>query len=204
MRIRLSCVAGALAIMAIILGLQGCAEMQSRPAAVSGDSARLAGLQRWKLEGRIAVQTPDDAWQANLAWEHEGRQDRLQVSGPLNQGAASIVLQDDLILIDEGGGKESISRDPDALLKEKLGFSIPLQNLRYWILGVSAPGDASNEMELYPEGRLKHLRQAEWSLDYERYHDWDRFVLPQKVLIQGRSLKLKLFVDEWVVRDSRI
>jgi len=194
---RISLAAAVLVLLSIGMGLQGCTGVQTRPAAV--DAAHLAGLERWRLEGRIAVQTPDDAWQASLAWEHDGRQDRLLVSGPLNQGTVSIVLQDDLILINEGNGNERISRDPDALLKEKLGFSIPLQSLRYWVLGVSAPGEASEEMDLYPDGRLKHLKQAEWSLDYERYRDWDRLVLPQKILIQGRSLKLKLFADEWTV-----
>jgi outer membrane lipoprotein LolB len=189
--------AAALIVLSMAAGLQGCVRVQTRP--LSGDVADLAGLERWRLEGRVAVQTPDDAWQASLTWDHDGRQDRLWVSGPLNQGTVSIVLQDDLILINEGDGNERISRDPDALLKEKLGFSIPLRSLRYWVLGVSAPGEASEETELYPDGRLKHLKQAEWSLEYERYRDWGRFMLPQKVLIQGRSLKLKLFADEWII-----
>jgi outer membrane lipoprotein LolB len=199
---RFSFVAAVLVMLSIGMGQQGCAGGRTRPAAV--DTMHLAGLARWRLEGRIAVQTPDDAWQASLAWDHEGRQDRLLVSGPLNQGTVSIVLQDDLILINEGNGNERISRDPDALMKEKLGFSIPLQSLRYWVLGISAPGEASEELDVYPDGRLKHLKQAEWSLDYERYRDWDRFVLPQKVLIQGRSLKLKLFADEWTVGNSPV
>lgn len=193
--------AAALIVLSMGAGLNGCARVQTRPVIV--DVAELAGLKRWRLEGRIAVQTPDDAWQASLAWDHDGRQDRLRVFGPLNQGTVSIVLQDDLILINQGDGNERISRDPDALLKEKLGFSIPLRSLRYWVLGVSAPGEASVEMEQYPDGRLKRLKQAEWSLDYERYRLWDRFMLPQKMLIQGRTLRLKLFADEWVIGDPR-
>ncbi|QXP84124.1 lipoprotein insertase outer membrane protein LolB [Methylococcus sp. Mc7] len=197
MRDRIRLAAASLIVLSTAAGLQGCAPMQARPA-VPG-VARLASLERWRLEGRVAVQTADDAWQASLSWDHDGRQDRLRLSGPLNQGTVSIVLQDDLILVNEGNGNERISRDPEGLLKEKLGFSIPLRSLRYWVLGVSAPGEASEETELYPDGRLKHFRQAEWSLDYERYRSWGQFTLPQKVLIQGRSLKLKLFADEWTV-----
>ncbi|MDF9392129.1 MULTISPECIES: lipoprotein insertase outer membrane protein LolB [Methylococcus] len=193
--IRLAAVS--LTVLSAAAAMQGCAPAPVRPG--MPDAARLASLERWRLEGRVAVQTADDAWQASLSWDHDGRQDRLWISGPLNQGTVSIVLQEDLILVNEGHGNERISRDPEGLLKEKLGFSIPLQRLRYWVLGVVAPGDAGEEMEFYPDGRLKHLRQAEWSLDYERYRSWDRFTLPQKVLIQGRSLKLKLFADEWTV-----
>ncbi|CAI8729181.1 lipoprotein insertase outer membrane protein LolB [Methylococcus capsulatus] len=197
MRGRLRLAAVSLTVLAAATSLQGCGPAPVR-SGMPG-SVRLAGLERWRLEGRVAVQTADDAWQASLSWDHDGRQDRLRISGPLNQGTVSIVLQDDLILVNEGSGNESISRDPEGLLKEKLGFSIPLPSLRYWVLGVAAPGNAGEEMEFYPDGRLKHFKQAEWSLDYERYRDWDQFTLPQKVSIQGRSLKLKLFADEWSV-----
>lgn len=185
---------------AVVLGLHGCVNVEPRSESVAVEQARLARMEYWKLEGRIAVQTAEDAWQANLIWEHDAGQDRLRVFGPLSQGMVSIVLQDDLVLINEGNGSERISRDPDALLKEKLGFSIPLKNLRYWVLGVPAPFEPS-ETDLDSEGRLQRLRQSGWSLDYERYGHWERFVLPQKLVIRGRTLKLKLFADDWTVRD---
>jgi outer membrane lipoprotein LolB len=191
-----------LAVLALF-GLPGCAAMRREPAGVAEQQRALVDrLGKWKLEGRIAVRTTQDAWQANLVWEHDGKQDRLRVSGPLNQGMVSIVLQEDLIFINEGNGVERVSRDPDALLTEKLGFSVPLANLRYWILGVPAPFEESTAMELDPAGRLRHLRQSDWSLDFERYGYWDGISLPQKILIRNSELRIKLFADEWTIEEA--
>lgn len=192
-----------ISIMALaLLGLSGCAAMRREPAGMAEQQALVGRLGKWKLEGRIAVRTTQDAWQANLVWEHEGKQDRLRFSGPLNQGMVSIILQEDLIFINEGNGVERMSRDPDALLTEKLGFSVPLASLRYWILGVPAPFEKSAAMELDSAGRLRHLRQSDWSLDFERYGYWDGISLPQKILIRNPELRIRLFADEWTIEEA--
>jgi outer membrane lipoprotein LolB len=185
-----------------LLGLSGCTAMRPEPAGMADQRALVGRLGKWKLEGRIAVRTTKDAWQANLIWEHDGKQDRLRVSGPLNQGMVSIILQEDLIFINEGNGVERMSRDPDALLTEKLGFSVPLASLRYWVLGVPAPFEESAAMELDPVGRLRHLRQSEWSLDFERYGYWDGISLPQKIMIWNPELRIRLFADEWTIEKA--
>lgn len=185
-----------------LLGLAGCAAMRREPAAVADQQTLVSHLGKWRLEGRIAVRTIQDAWQANLVWEHEGKQDRLRFSGPLSQGVVSIILQEDLIFINEGNGVERMSRDPDALLIEKLGFSVPLASLRYWILGVPVPFEESAAMELDATGRLRHLQQSDWALDFERYGYWNGVSLPQKILIRNPNLRIRLFADEWIIEGA--
>jgi outer membrane lipoprotein LolB len=183
--------------------LAGCAPFQAetvRPTP-AGEAAKQAlySIQFWRMEGRIGVQTAEDAWQANLFWEHEPAQDRLRVSGPLSQGMVSIIVQKDLIYINEGNGVTQLSRDPDAMLRERLGFAVPLASLRYWILGVPNPeqnattipagGDSSGGFE-----------QAGWLVRVERSREIENRTLPQRLLIQGHGVKLKIIGDNWEIR----
>lgn len=189
-------------LLAAVLVLPGCALVRTeRPApALTSSQQRLYQLNSWHLDGRIGVQTPQDGWSANLSWDHEGRQDRLRVSGPFSQGMVSIVLQDDLIYINEGDGTVATSRDPDALLKARLGFAVPLASLRYWVLGLPAPGQ-DEQAAADEHGGAKGFRQQGWVLAFEQFTQVRGLSLPQKMTIRGHEVKLKLIADEWVLKE---
>ncbi len=182
-----------------LLLLSGCAAVTPPPSPSMARRVKLAELTHWRLDGRIAVQTPDDAFQASLFWEHERQQDRVRISGPFSQGALSIILQDDLIFIRDSSGNTKSSRNVSALLHQELGFSVPLASLRYWVLGIPAPFAAPGQVSYDPSGLVRRLRQDGWRLDFQTFVPADGYVLPQKLAAQGQDLKLKLFVDDWVI-----
>lgn len=188
---------GRIGWMIILLSLGGCSLF--RPAEGPGEALPPGILKSWTLEGRIGVKTPKEGWTANLVWEHEAHQDRLRISGPFSQGMVSIVVQDDLIHINEGNGVEQTSREPDALLKERLGFSVPLRSLRYWVTGVPAPDAEYREEQ--GAGAARRFSQQGWMLAYEKFAPVKGLLLPQKATINGHDVRLKLIADEWVVKE---
>ncbi len=161
---------------------------------------QLYAIKAWTLEGRIAVKSGNEGWSANLFWEHDGGQERLRLYGPFGQGAVSIILQNQMIYINEGNGVVNSSRDPEELLTRKLGFSVPLGSLRYWVLGLPAP-DISYQAELDDKGGLKGFQQQAWVLGFENFENVGNFVMPQKMTIQGSQVRLRLVVDEWVFKN---
>jgi outer membrane lipoprotein LolB len=188
------------ALVLLLMALPGCAPFKGGPEAplLSDAQQSLYALKTWKVEGRIGVQAAQDAWQADLYWEHEPAQDRLRLSGPLSQGMVSIVLQKGLIYINEGQGVSRLSHDPDALLRERLGFTVPLPSLRYWMLGVPDPGQ---EYTLLPGegGAPPGFRQAGWAVRMDHYANVGNVVLPQKLGIQGDKVRLKIIADHWEI-----
>lgn len=172
--------------------LPGCALFRETPVPPASEQA-LYALKAWSMDGRIGVQTAEDAWQANLFWEHEDHQDRLRISGPLSQGMVSIILQKDLIYINEGNGVTRLSRDPDALLRERLGFVVPLSSLRYWILGVPDPAFGYTAI---PNG----FQQADWKIEADRHTSAGNQSMPQKLRVQGSGVKLKIIADHWEIK----
>jgi outer membrane lipoprotein LolB len=157
--------------------LAGCVPALRQGPVDPAAQANLARLERWSLEGRIGVVTENDAFQANLHWEHENSQDRL-------------------ILVNDGGQTPEISRDPDGYLQERLGFPAPVQALRYWLLGLPQP-DRESEPVYDERGLLQWLRQGGWQLEYRAFVAEGARNLPQKLFVEGRGVKMKVFVDRW-------
>lgn len=187
-----------LAWASLVIWLAGCAGM--RPVPESQRAASPSDIKVWKLEGRIAVKTANDGWTANLIWEHDPLQDRLRISGPFSQGLLSIVVQDDLIHVNEGNGVEQTSRDPDALLRERLGFAVPLRSLRYWVTGVPAP-EAEHVQVPNEAGGARRFSQQGWNLAYEKFFQVGAYQLPQKASINGHDVRLKLIADDWLIKE---
>lgn len=178
--------------------LAGCATVNTVPQpVVLPDSP--ASIRAWSVDGRIGVQTVDQAWQANLYWEHSPEQDRLRISGPLSQGLVSIVVQKDLIYVNEGNGMTQLSRDPDAMLRQRLGFAVPLTSLRYWMLGVPDPDRSSRAVPGGEDGG--GFEQAGWQIFPAALASVDGWMLPRKLRAQGAGVKLKILADDWQLRE---
>jgi len=182
-------------------GLSGCAAWPGKAVtpAVAQSRQGLYQLQAWKLEGRIGAKVGDEGWSANLFWEHEGGQDRLRIAGPFSQGAVSIIVQSDLVYVNEGKGVVTLSREPDDWLKKRLGFTVPLRSLRYWVLGLPAP-DAEYKAVLDAAGGLAGFEQQGWAVAFDGFGSAGGFVLPKKMSVRGGAATLKLIADEWILK----
>lgn len=189
-------------LLALTMLSPGCTLFRTEPVAPppSENAQALYALKAWRMEGRIGVKTTEDAWQANLFWEHEAAQDRLRISGPLSQGMVSIVVQKDLLYINEGNGVTKLSRDPDAELRERLGFAVPLASLRYWVLGVPAPGLAYMPIQAGGDSSTG-FRQAGWTVRVDNLTHLNNRALPQKLRVESDdvAVKLKIIADTWEI-----
>ena len=174
--------------------LVACANMQE-----ALKTNPVESIKSWQMDGRIGVQAQSSAWQANLVWDHEESQDRLRISGPLSQGAISIIVQKDLIYLNEGNGKTELSKDPQSLLRSRLGFSVPLSSLRYWIMGVPDPSLPSRSVT----GAVSSehgFEQSGWVVLAGPDEIVGGWRLPQKLAINGAGVRLKILADNWDVK----
>lgn len=180
-------------VFLLLLGLTGCAtfhgEGEGQPSANAPDQ-----LTVWSMEGRIGVHAAKDSWQADLNWSHDARQDRLRLSGPLSQGLVSIILQRDLIYINEGDGVEHLARDPEATLKARLGFSVPLKSLRCWILGIP---NAEEPWQALVSGPSGAFTQQGWRIVPSNLMAVGGYSLPGRLLVEGAGVRLKIIMDQW-------
>lgn len=173
--------------------LAGCASVPA-PVAVTGLSQK-APLQ-FALDGRLAVHFRDQASTANLHWLHQPQFDKLTLSSPLGQTLVVLTRdQSGASLVDN---EQKVYRAPTTteLSERILGWSLPLENLTYWVVGQAVP-DQTSQTQLDPEHGLTRLMQAGWVVTYSRWQQVDGVNLPNKILLEGPDVAVRLVINEW-------
>jgi outer membrane lipoprotein LolB len=93
------------------------------------------------------------------------------------------------------------AQDAEAAIVAELGFMPPFEALRYWVLGLPAPGDAPTARSDGVDGRLAQLDQQQWQIRYERWMpvatDEGEAQLPQRLTATREDVRLRVFVDKW-------
>ncbi len=186
----------------LLLMVVGCSPTPPRPLPDTAPEQswqlrqqQLKQLTHWQIAGRLAVQNDHEAWHMSLEWQQRSERYSLIINAPLGQG--SMRLHGDavqvMLITDEG---ESVnSSDPDLLLYQQLGWKVPVSALRYWVLGLAAPGDYQQTLDEY--GRLSQLKQAGWEIEFIDYQPRLGVELPRKVFINNHRAKVKLVISSW-------
>jgi outer membrane lipoprotein LolB len=164
------------------------------PMAVPWDqrSTELQHADAWQLAGRAAVAVGSQGWQASLDWHQRGDAVELHLAGPLGVGA--------MVLTETPAGLSLNGAPPSdavlAQLQERLGFELPLNNLRYWLLGVPDPGSIF-DLTRNDQDRAAQLTQAGWTVSYDKYMmvsgDW----LPARMVLVRDTVRVRIAVDHW-------
>jgi outer membrane lipoprotein LolB len=153
-------------------------------------------LDSWEIRGRAAVATATDGWTANVAWRQQAAESELRLKGVLGVGGVRVRSDGQSFDIETSKGEKITAEDATAALEQAIGVPLPLESLRFWLLGVPAPESDALE-ELDDKGRLSKLEQDGWQALYDRYvyrHDaW----LPGRVHLAKGPLSVRVVVDEW-------
>ena len=72
---------------------------------------------------------------------------------------------------------------------------MPLEHLRWWLLGRPDPGLESVADEV-PDGGVA-FRQAGWGVTAQRFEPWAGEGLPMRLRLAGPAGELKLAVTRW-------
>jgi outer membrane lipoprotein LolB len=85
-------------------------------------------------------------------------------------------------------------------LQDRLGFTLPIDQLRFWLLGVPDPG-AAFELKRNDQERASQLIQDDWTIDYDRYMPVDGDVLPAHLVLNREGARVRIVADHWQMRE---
>ena len=192
-------VASALLLL-VLLALAGCRSTRPLPppAAVSAWEQRVATLQNadsWQLTGRAAVAVGTQGWQASLDWREQGGKAELHLAGPLGIGAQVISQTPQGLSINGVPASDATLQQ----LQDKLGFDLPIEDLRYWLLGVPDPNQPF-EVAKNPTERAQRLQQGGWTIDYDRYMPAGADVLPAHLTLTRDAVRVRIVADHWTLK----
>jgi outer membrane lipoprotein LolB len=158
---------------------------------------RSAGLQRaneWQLDGRAAVAVGTQGWQASLNWRQSGIVTDVHLAGPLGVGAVALKETPEGLSLNGAPPSDAVL----AQLQERLGFELPLDNLRYWLLGVPDPGSPF-DMTRNDQDRAQQLTQAGWTVNYDSYMPVNGDWLPARLVLSREGVRVRIAVDRWAM-----
>lgn len=161
-----------------------------------GNTEKILAINDWRLLGRLSVRSPQQSWLTKLEWKHDAVVDDLTLSTSLGGVAAKLVYSSSGIAMSDANGV--LQRTSEDKLQSLLGYSPPLDHMTYWVRGVPSPKIQAPKNIEYFDGVMV-FKQAGWDVRLERFSKLGDVVLPSKVTLTKKDLKIKLVVDEWLM-----
>ena len=190
-------------ILALAL-LAGC--RTAPPAVIVGPGAEapwpeqragLEKLDRYSLVGRVAVAASGQGFSANLRYAQKPRAANLSLDGPLGIGGLRVDMQGEDIHIATSRGEKIEGAEARAELERRLGFALPLHELRWWLLGIPAPGEVAVNSDA-SSGEIRDFTQNGWRVSINTRAPGLGFAMPQRLTAEREGARLKLLVERWL------
>jgi len=178
-----------LAVLSAVV-VSGCV---TAPAPIATRDA--GSLQNWQVAGRMAVAGASGGGSGSFTWQQKGSASVVQLRGPLGVGSLQLTLDDQVLRI-ETGEQTFEAEAAAAELAVRLGASVPTHALRYWLLGLPAPG----EHVAMSAGDTATLEQDRWRIDFQHFAVTDGVRLPMKWVAANGPAKVRVVIDKWQVR----
>ena len=153
----------------------------------------LRQVRNFTLQGRLA-ETGLVSFGGDLSWIQTGNTFQARFYGPLGVGAVAISGSPGNMQIQNKNGTYQ-TQQPEALMQQQFGWSLPVDGLRYWVLGLPAPGDAA--LKLDDSGHILSMTQNGWDLVYTEYQTVAGLDLPKKFSISDPQRGFRVLIDVW-------
>jgi outer membrane lipoprotein LolB len=186
-----------LAILCIVVA--GCAGTPRSDRAGSAIPADLNDLDRWQARGRLGVSGPENGGSGSFEWRQRGDHADVEIRGPIGIGGVHLEMRGpgsnpDLIL-QTSDGRKLQSAAAWAELQAQLGASVPAGSLRFWMLGLAAPGE--HRWHEANEHGVVTLEQGGWRIDYQRYSDEPGARVPMRMTATSGDARVRIVIDGW-------
>ncbi len=191
------------ATLLCLLLLAGCAAppVQTQVEAPPGWTQQQLALREvthWQVSGKLGVRQDNRSDSAVInQWVQQDLRFDINLSSPVfGLGATSIQGTPEAIWFTRSGERPVYSENPEGLIQQQVGWSLPISHLLYWVKGIPAPGPFQ-DMLFDQSGNLYQLEQAGWSITYESYHSTSPYALPRKIVLRRDNVRLTFIIHNW-------
>ncbi len=187
-----------------LLTLAALAGCRTLPPATPGISApwperrpQLQALAHFQLKGRVALSASGNGFNANLRWSQEQARSLIALEGPLGVGGMQINANGSDLDVVTPHGERISNQAARAELTARLGFDVPIESLRYWVLGAPDPAQPAEESLDASGQHLASLVQDGWHVDYDAYTSAAGQTLPARMTLQRDAVRVRLLIEDW-------
>ena len=163
--------------------------------------AQVKQLEHYQTRGSFAYISDKQKVYARFFWQQYTRDNyRLLLTNPLGSTEMELKVQSGVAQLTNNEGKKYTSNNPDEMIQKLTGMSIPLANLRLWMLGL--PGDES-DFTLDSQYRLSKVNYSQHgqqgTVVYQSYSDDVIPSLPNRLELTEGEQRIKLKMDSWTL-----
>jgi len=204
-----------LLLLTLVLSLPACTLRTPEVSDWAKQRENVRLLAEWEMRGRMAVKVendPEASGQVSVKWLQLDEVSKIRLSGPLGAGALLLIWEPERVSVSNNDGEKTLEyKGPGAaerFISQELGWAFPADSIRYWVRCLSAPSVAPDSTRRGEKGELVSFNQYGWRIDCARYGEFDGYVLPTRITMEGRGVRLRLAVSDWrlplVVSDLRL
>ncbi len=155
-------------------------------------------LTQWTAKGRIALVAQGEGGSGSFVWQQRSERTELSVRGPLGAGGLQVVTDGSELKVSDGTGQPLDGDAARAALERRLGVTLPLDALRYWMLGIPAPETAGGLVQP-ATGSTPGFVQGGWVVSYDVLGVQAGWRLPSRLSATTGATRVRIVVDDWVL-----
>lgn len=195
-------------IIAALITLNSCVNLKLPKAktqnfkikSVKQRSLELEQLKKWEINGAFSIQNKGKINLANYDWKQDKNKYHIEIRSTLNLYSLLIEGRPKKVTLWESRNKPISAISPEELLQKRLGWSIPISNLSYWIKGLAAPELSKEKFDNY--GHLISISQQDWQVNFSNYTTINSVDLPCILKINGHGLIIKMVIKNWRILNA--
>ena len=190
-----------IAAIVLCLALVGCAGAPSRTGSALPED--LSALTYWQARGRLGVSGAGNGGSGSFAWEQNKDRSNVQIRGPIGIGSVRLQMSGSAVApdlkVETGDGQVFQAESAWRELEARLGTAVPAGKLRYWMLGLPAPGE--HRWIGDRESEMPTLEQDGWRIEYQYANSGANedsgARLPRRIQAASGDARVRIVVDRW-------
>ena len=195
----------------LLIALSACKSLPQRSSAdrsslsMAQRSAQLSECREFQLSGKLAISqvtgNGSDGGSGRFQWQQTGEVIEFRLSAPLSQQTWQLRGMPGSFTLTDSKGKVVKNASGEQLIKDVSGWTLPVTELRSWVLGLPSGSDTQSTLTRYPDGTPKQFSERGWLVDYLSYTRAEpRLPIKVKAVLsaQGKSrTSVKIIVQDW-------
>lgn len=194
--------------ISLLLVLGGCSHFASQEQLSGSGQAQswqahkqqINPIDAWQINGKLGIRSEQEAGSAVLFWLQRQDYFDIRLSGPLGQGSTRLTGRQGAVSLEVANRGTFKAPSAEELMQQQLGWSLPVENLLWWVRGLPAPHSRS-QVQLDSNSLLAKLEQDQWQIEYLSYRTENGLQLPERIKLSGAGLNITLVIKEWQARQ---
>jgi len=158
---------------------------------------KIKQLTNWSLTGRTIITQNKEAINVGLRWQEYDDHYQIKLEGPFSQGGVTLEGRAHHVTLATSDGKHATATTPEQLIKNIVGWELPISALRDWTRGLPSLKQDISQADYNDKGQLIHLVQHDWNIQFLRYIPFEDMEMPGKIFIKHPDLSMRLIISDW-------